>query len=224
MAYAAILTIGYPNRGWQAWAQRGDGDGGGMYWRRGLQDSSDWNTPRLFLDSSNYTGYTVTKTGTGASGTWSINVTGSAGSVDWGNVLSKPNTATRWPSWSEVTDKPSTFSPSSHTHNIIYERSDARSQNPTPRDAALVCGRGYYMDFVNTGGPSDQGTYSAGFFINPWNSSGDDWSGGGIHELRFNQNGKIYHRIGNGSGWRSWETLITTSFALTNSEIDNIMS
>lgn len=45
--------------------------------------------------------YAPTKTGTGASGTWSINVTGSAGSVAWSNVSGKP----------------STFTPSSHTHS-----------------------------------------------------------------------------------------------------------
>ena len=43
----------------------------------------------------------------------------SAGSVAWENVTSKSETATRWPSWSEVTDKPSTFTPSNHTHDYL---------------------------------------------------------------------------------------------------------
>lgn len=34
----------------------------------------------------------------------------------WDEIESKPTTATRWPAWSEVTSKPSTFNPSSHTH------------------------------------------------------------------------------------------------------------
>ena len=42
------------------------------------------------LDSQNYTNYTVTKTGTGASGTWGINVTGTAGSISGYN---NPTTA-----------------------------------------------------------------------------------------------------------------------------------
>ena len=46
---------------------------------------------RTVLDSSNYTSYTVKKDGTGASGTWGINVTGSAGSVAWGNITGKPS-------------------------------------------------------------------------------------------------------------------------------------
>lgn len=36
----------------------------------------------------------------------------------WGNITGVPTTATRWPSWSEITSKPSTFTPSSHTHPL----------------------------------------------------------------------------------------------------------
>ena len=36
----------------------------------------------------------------------------------WGNITGVPATATRWPSWSEITSKPSTFTPSSHTHPL----------------------------------------------------------------------------------------------------------
>jgi hypothetical protein len=38
------------------------------------------------------------------------------GTVPWANVSSKPAEATRWPTWSEVTSKPSTFPPSAHNH------------------------------------------------------------------------------------------------------------
>ena len=38
------------------------------------------------------------------------------GTVPWANISGAPATATRWPSWSEVTGKPSTFTPSSHNH------------------------------------------------------------------------------------------------------------
>lgn len=62
-----------------------------------------WNAWRRILDSSNYTEYTVTKSGSGASGTWGINVSGSAGSVAWGNV----------------TGKPSSFTPAYHTHPYL---------------------------------------------------------------------------------------------------------
>ncbi len=47
----------------------------GIYTRNG---ATSWSTWKQLLDSSNYTSYTVTKSGSGASGTWSINVTGNA--------------------------------------------------------------------------------------------------------------------------------------------------
>lgn len=36
----------------------------------------------------------------------------------WGNITGVPATATRWPSWSEITSKPTTFNPSGHTHPL----------------------------------------------------------------------------------------------------------
>ena len=42
-----------------------------------------------FLDSSNYTEYTVKKDGTGASGTWGINITGSSNSASYANRLTE---------------------------------------------------------------------------------------------------------------------------------------
>lgn len=53
-------------------------------------------TERVILHSNNYTSYTVTKTGSGASGTWGINISGNAATattasgVAWGNISSKP--------------------------------------------------------------------------------------------------------------------------------------
>lgn len=45
---------------------------------------------RQSLHSGNFTNYSPTLTGGGASGTWGINVTGNAGSVPWVGVISKP--------------------------------------------------------------------------------------------------------------------------------------
>lgn len=42
-----------------------------------------WTTERTLLDSVNYTNYTVTKTGVGASGSWPISITGSAGYTNY---------------------------------------------------------------------------------------------------------------------------------------------
>ena len=55
------------------------------------------------IHSGNYNSYAPTLTGTGASGTWNISISGNAA------------TATNAP-WSGITGKPTTFTPSAHTH------------------------------------------------------------------------------------------------------------
>ena len=52
----------------------------GLQWRQIVNNAAtNW---RILLDSSNYTSYTVTKTGSGASGTWGINISGKAANAD----------------------------------------------------------------------------------------------------------------------------------------------
>lgn len=79
---------------------------GNLYYRTSI-DSNRWGKTNgawtRILDSDSYTEYTVKKDGTGATGTWGINISGSAGSVAWGNI----------------TGKPSTFTPSSHSHDYL---------------------------------------------------------------------------------------------------------
>ena len=58
------------------------------------KNSGTWQAWRTVLDSGNYNTYSPTLTGGGASGTWNINVggsAGSAGSVPWSGVSSKPS-------------------------------------------------------------------------------------------------------------------------------------
>ncbi len=55
-------------------SQLGFSSDGNVYYRAGDKQTS-WKT---IFDSSNYTSYTVTKTGSGASGTWGISVSGNA--------------------------------------------------------------------------------------------------------------------------------------------------
>lgn len=59
-----------------------------LRWRGGYDGT--WYPWREILHSANYYNYSPTLTGTGASGTWSISITGSAGSVAWTNVTSRP--------------------------------------------------------------------------------------------------------------------------------------
>jgi hypothetical protein len=61
-----------------------------MYFRT-LRDCCDnWSAWVTMLSSANYNDYAPTKTGGGAIGSWGISVTGSAGSVAWTNVTSRP--------------------------------------------------------------------------------------------------------------------------------------
>ena len=48
---------------------------------RTAKDSNTWNAWRTIINNVNYTTYTVTKDGTGATGTWGINITGNAASA-----------------------------------------------------------------------------------------------------------------------------------------------
>lgn len=58
---------------------------GNLYFRSGVGTS--WNTWKKVLDSTNYTNYTVTKTGGGASGTWGISITGNAATATNADTL-----------------------------------------------------------------------------------------------------------------------------------------
>ncbi|KGF25700.1 hypothetical protein [Oligella urethralis] len=63
--------------------------------------------------------------------------------IDWSSLSGKPATATRWPAWSEVTSKPPTFTPSSHTHPVsqVTGLGTAATKNITASTAAPSGGR-----------------------------------------------------------------------------------
>jgi hypothetical protein len=82
----------------QQWA---DASGGGSaqiaitdnnnVWHRGSSGAlSSWSSWYKFLDSGNYNSYSPTLTGTGASGTWGINITGTANGLSTGAVTTGP--------------------------------------------------------------------------------------------------------------------------------------
>ena len=138
----------------------------GSIYHRGTNGSNNTSPPgfKIVLDSSNYTSYTVTKTGSGASGTWGINITGSAGSVAWGNV----------------TGKPSTYSPSSHNHDSLYSTIHQSSWNfnSTVPYSRLVT----FDQSAPTGGPdgnwyngfvSSHSNYLASYILNKHRTK--DW-------------------------------------------------
>ena len=62
----------------------------------------------------------ASSTGTNATFSFSLADLGAAASSHthaWSQVTGAPTTATRWPTWGEVTSKPSTFAPAAHNHS-----------------------------------------------------------------------------------------------------------
>ena len=70
---------------WQGQILMSSNTATGLYWRTANNNfNGGWRT---ILDSSNYTTYTVTKTGGGASGTWGISITGNAATATNADTL-----------------------------------------------------------------------------------------------------------------------------------------
>jgi hypothetical protein len=65
--------------------------GGTLAFRTRNGDTNSLNAWRIILTSDNYNSYAPTLTGTGASGTWGINITGSAGSAGSATTATKLN-------------------------------------------------------------------------------------------------------------------------------------
>jgi hypothetical protein len=84
LAYAPVLHLGGGDTMWQAQGTYGTSGNGTLYFRQGY--SGSWGNWLTMLSSANYNSYSPTLTGTGASGTWSINVTGTAGSLSSMNI------------------------------------------------------------------------------------------------------------------------------------------
>ena len=128
------------------------------------------------------------------------------------HIKEVPTTATRWPSWLEVTGKPSAFNPSSHSHNYINSI-DSRNEVMKPNDK----GSGVYADFRYTSkidNPSSD-TYTGVITFKSYGGT-NDTSGGGTHQLGFNSTG-LYHRKSDSvETWYQWRRLAFTD--------DNVLS
>ena len=119
----------------------------------------------------------------------------------WAKASSKPSY-----SWSEITSKPSTFSPSSHTHYYLSTEGDNRNVSTAPNDYsnAFIYKGLKTNSYINS--PSSD-TYSYVLGLRGWS----DNSGGYSHEFAFNNSG-IYHRQESGSNtWGSWGKLALVS-------------
>ena len=153
---------------------------------------SDWIR---IIDSDNYNSFSPRLDGTGATGTWGINISGiaaSASSVAWGNVSGKP----------------STFTPSTHTHTSIVTEGDNRAVATKPTDYSNSISFRGLKNNSTLGISTTNGTYSYLVGLRGWS----DKSGGGTHELAFNDGG-IFRRSSTTSAdtWGSWLKLLDSS-------------
>ena len=60
-------------------------------WLRSITNAGNWSDYAKFVTNKNYTDYTVTKTGSGASGTWGISITGNAATASEAQIVNSKN-------------------------------------------------------------------------------------------------------------------------------------
>ena len=107
-------------------------------------------------------------------------ITGSAGSVAWGNVSGRPSSlpasdvyawakASTKPSysWNEISSKPSTFTPSSHTHNYAGSNSAGGAANYVAAGPASVTSEAYRHVWFSDAGTETARCYNDSFKYDP---------------------------------------------------------
>lgn len=136
---------------------------GGMITTGDIYGGGD-TTQYLYLNANNYNSYSPTLTGGGASGTWGINITGSAGSVAWTNVSGRPTTVSSFTNDSGYITSAalSSYVPTSRTitiNGVGYDLSANRSWTVSGTDSTKLPLAGGTMTGVIT-------TVSSGTAIN----------------------------------------------------------
>lgn len=115
----------------------------------------------------------------------------------WAKAATKPGY-----SWGEISGKPSTFTPSSHTHSYIVPEGDNRSVATTPdsyKNKLSFAG----IKYSNKIGSPTTSNYVYLVGLRGWSDS----SGGNSHEIAFYEGG-ISHRDGASTAWGSWKQFI----------------
>ena len=124
-----------------------------------------------------------------------------------------PSTATRWPTWSEVTSKPSTFPPSSHNHDSRYVRNSARQTLAAPSSTTAAV---YGVEATNNAGTNAtviRAVMSSSNTTNRWLFEG---VGGSGRVFTVATNGTI---TGNGSGLTSLNASNLSSGTVANARL-----
>lgn len=176
--------------------------------------------------------------GTHATGTWGINVTGRSrfletkhadGSAWYGdsypiyaqwetsnicklkcdNYYTKVDYCNSVP-WSGITDKPSSYTPSSHSHSSITYL-DTRGDNQSPD--AVVAGLSVHLKTNGTDGISNGGSYHAVLNVKDWG----DYSGGPYWQATVTANDNMYYRRStSGTAWGGWRKVWAQGDSVTS--------
>jgi hypothetical protein len=172
-----------------------------------------WNK---ILHSTNYNDYAPTKGGTGASGTWNINITGSAGSagsVDWNAISGRPNNF--------VVNDGGTYGinvtgNSGTATSSRFVQSPDGTRNPN-NILPITSGQSVRFDFANAGYIGTGGNYAGVMTYAPWVGNTVS-TGDASYQLAFgstatNGSGTPQLRIRKGidSTWNSWYDLLTSA-------------
>ena len=140
------------------------------------------------LHAGNYTSYSPTLTGTGASGTWAISITGNAA------------TTTTLQTARNIGDASFNGSVDIVPQRITYK--DTRSTNFNPYGYIGVT---LHLKQNSVDGLADGGTYHGTLNLEHWS----DPSGGNSHQLAFTDNNNIWLRQSTSSTtWGSWNKIL----------------
>ena len=146
-----------------------------------LSNSVAW---KKILNSSNYTDYTVTKTGGGASGTWGINITGNAATA------TKLATARTISLTGEITGSGNfdgsgnvNINTNLNTYKLYNENSGLRWYHLQVNNSSNNGTAWYKMATVSN--PSNYGTYEAHKFIGYYYQHNGNWEQEEIYKVPF---------------------------------------
>lgn len=123
------------------------GTPGNELWMRGRYTGT-WSSWVRYLNSSNYNSYAPTLTGTGASGTWGINVTGSAGSASTSSdssLLNGISAVNLYNNMGQAHSTRTSFDASTPSYNFGYRYVQGSTNGPG------TSGSQYYSWYIGLG-------------------------------------------------------------------------
>lgn len=128
------------------------------------------------------------------------------GSASWSSWAQLYTTVNK-PSWNDILNKPTSFTPATHTHTYLPFQ-DTRNVDYAPY-ASTFTTKGLsttHLKSNTTDGLSDGGSFHTSLYLYPWQDS----TGGSAHNLAFTQNGNMWIRSGTTS-WGSWKVLLNNT-------------